>query len=159
MWALADAVDDQFRSMVLMAGFMGMRRGELFGLRRGHVDLMHDRVVIAEQCQQLDSGAVVFGEPKTNAGRRTIAIPAPVVSELAIHLERFVSADADSLVFAGVKGGPLRNGVWHKKWAEARATVGLDALHFHDLRHVANTLTAASGASTKELMHRMGHAS
>ena len=26
-------------------------------------------------------------------------------------------------------------------------------------RHVANTLTAASGASTKELMHRMGHAS
>ena len=30
---------------------------------------------------------------------------------------------------------------------------------FHDLRHTANALTAASGASTKELMHRMGHAS
>lgn len=37
--------------------------------------------------------------------------------------------------------------------------VGLPELHFHDLRRVANTLTAASGASTRELMHRMGHAS
>jgi integrase len=37
--------------------------------------------------------------------------------------------------------------------------MGMPELHFHDLRHVANTLTAASGASTKELMHRMGHAS
>ena len=30
---------------------------------------------------------------------------------------------------------------------------------FHDLRHTANTITAAVGASTRELMHRMGHAS
>jgi hypothetical protein len=30
---------------------------------------------------------------------------------------------------------------------------------FHDLRHTGNTLAAASGASTRELMHRMGHAS
>jgi integrase len=32
-------------------------------------------------------------------------------------------------------------------------------LHFHDLRHTGNTLAAAAGASTKELMARMGHAS
>ena len=32
-------------------------------------------------------------------------------------------------------------------------------LHFHDLRHTGNTLAAATGASTKELMARMGHAS
>jgi integrase len=31
--------------------------------------------------------------------------------------------------------------------------------HFHDLRHTGNTLAASSGASTRELMHRMGHAS
>ena len=37
-------------------------------------------------------------------------------------------------------------------------SLGLPNLHFHDLRHVARTLTAASGAST-ELMHRMGHVS
>ncbi|MGV9805298.1 tyrosine-type recombinase/integrase [Micromonospora chersina] len=35
--------------------------------------------------------------------------------------------------------------------------VGLSGFHFHDLRHTGNTLAAASGVSTRELMHRMGH--
>ncbi|MGH3828017.1 MAG: hypothetical protein ACRDQX_12740, partial [Pseudonocardiaceae bacterium] len=29
----------------------------------------------------------------------------------------------------------------------------------HDVRHTGNQLTAASGATTRELMHRMGHGS
>ena len=37
--------------------------------------------------------------------------------------------------------------------------VGTEHLHFHDLRHTGNTLAAATGASTRELMARMGHAS
>jgi hypothetical protein len=42
----------------------------------------------------------------------------------------------------------------------ARSTTDLpDNFRLHDLRHTANTLAAATGASTKELMHRMGHAS
>jgi hypothetical protein len=36
---------------------------------------------------------------------------------------------------------------------------GLDYVHFHDLRHVAGTLAAATGAGTKELMYRLGHVS
>ena len=32
-------------------------------------------------------------------------------------------------------------------------------MHFHDLRHTGNALAAATGASTKELMARMGHSS
>ncbi|MGH3898847.1 MAG: hypothetical protein ACRDTA_11470 [Pseudonocardiaceae bacterium] len=32
-------------------------------------------------------------------------------------------------------------------------------LHFHDLRHTGNQFAAAAGASTRELMHRMGHGS
>jgi hypothetical protein len=37
--------------------------------------------------------------------------------------------------------------------------VGLADLHFHDLRHTGNTMAAAQGASLRELMERMGHAS
>jgi integrase len=37
--------------------------------------------------------------------------------------------------------------------------VGVEELRFHDLRHTGTTLAAATGASTKELMVRMGHAS
>jgi hypothetical protein len=42
----------------------------------------------------------------------------------------------------------------------ALAEAGLSAgTHFHDLRHTGNTLTAAAGASLRELMDRMGHSS
>jgi hypothetical protein len=34
---------------------------------------------------------------------------------------------------------------------------GIKGLHFHDLRHTGNTFAAATGASTRELMTRMGH--
>lgn len=37
--------------------------------------------------------------------------------------------------------------------------LGMGAFRIHDLRHTGNTLAAATGASTKELMARMGHAS
>ena len=47
----------------------------------------------------------------------------------------------------------------HNAWELARAAVGLDHLHFHDLRHSGNTWAATTGASTRELMVRMGHAS
>ena len=36
---------------------------------------------------------------------------------------------------------------------------GLSGIHFHDLRHAGNTLTADEGASLRELMDRMGHSS
>ena len=37
--------------------------------------------------------------------------------------------------------------------------MGVEHLHLHDLRHLAGTLAATTGAGTKELMYRLGHAS
>ena len=42
-------------------------------------------------------------------------------------------------------------------WLPALAGADLAALHFHDLRHAGNVLTAAAGANLRELMERMGH--
>ena len=159
VWELADAVDARYRALVLMAGFTGLRRGELFGLTRRRIDLLHQTVTVVEQRLQLKDGTVLIGPPKTDAGRRTLSLPGPLVPEIDAHLAAFAQPGADGLVFTGEKGGPLRDHVWQAKWSEARAGVGLPKLHFHDLRHVANTLTAAAGASTRELMHRMGHVS
>lgn len=44
-------------------------------------------------------------------------------------------------------------------WNVACARAGMPGLHFHDLRHVGGTLAAATGASLKELMARLGHSS
>ena len=74
----------------------------------------------------------------------------------------FVAADQEALVFTGHLGGVLRTGNFRRSvnWAAAVKKAGAPAaFHFHDLRHTGNTLAAASGASTRELMHRMGHAS
>jgi integrase len=159
VWELADVVEPRYRALVLMAAFTGLRRGELFGLTRARLDLLHKTVTVAEQRQQLRDGTLISGPPKTDAGRRTLTLPAPIIPELENHLAMYGQPGIDGLVFTGDKGGPLRDHVWQTKWGRARRAVGLPNLHFHDLRHVANTLTAASGASTRELMHRMGHSS
>jgi integrase len=60
------------------------------------------------------------------------------------------------------EGAPLRRGNFGRstKWKDIVAAVGLPSgFHFHDLRHTGNQLAAASGATTRELMHRMGHGS
>lgn len=159
VWALADAVEPRYRALVLLAAFTGLRRGELFGLTRERIDLARHTLTVVEQRQQLRNGTLIVGPPKTEAGRRIVALPAPLIPEIEAHLAVYGPGDAGGLVFTGQKGGPLRDHVWQAKWAKARSAVGLDDLHFHDLRHVANTLTAACGASTRELMHRMGHVS
>ncbi|MCZ7427806.1 MULTISPECIES: tyrosine-type recombinase/integrase [Micromonospora] len=71
------------------------------------------------------------------------------------------AVDADALVFTGDKGALLRSGNFGRaaKWTRTVEALGLPGFHFHDLRHTGNTLAAASGASTRELMQRMGHAS
>jgi integrase len=42
-------------------------------------------------------------------------------------------------------------------WSKARDATGLSGLCLHDLRHTGNTMAAATGASMRELMERMGH--
>jgi integrase len=160
IWKLADAVPERFRCVVLLAGFVGLRRGEVFGLERRHVDLLHGQLIVRQQQQELKGRGVVLLEPKTQAGVRRLALPDVMVTELKLHLERFTGPCPSDRVFVGEHGGPVRTVVWQKHWIRARDAAGLAAsFHFHDLRHTANTLAASTTASTRELMHRFGHAS
>jgi integrase len=104
-------------------------------------------------------GQSIVKEPKSAAGRRTIAIPEFLIPDVTKHLERFTGDAPDSLVFNGVSGGPLSAHVLQTAWQRARANVGRTDLHLHDLRHTGLTLAAATGATTVELMHRAGHSS
>ncbi|MGJ6966166.1 tyrosine-type recombinase/integrase [Streptosporangium sp. G11] len=69
------------------------------------------------------------------------------------------SRESTGRVFTGPNGGPLKHSGFRRTWDRTRKTVGLPGLHFHDLRHIGNTLAASAGASLKELMSRMGHSS
>jgi len=48
---------------------------------------------------------------------------------------------------------------YRRVWLPAVAKAGLSSVHFHDLRHTGNTLTADAGANLRELVDRMGHSS
>jgi integrase len=157
--ALADAIGPRFRAAVLLASFCSLRRGEVLALRRGDVDLLHCTVAVRRAVVNLNTGELFIGEPKTAASRRTIAVPGVIIPALEEHLSEYVLASPDSPLFTGEKGGPLRPHVLQAAWDDARRKTGLQGLHFHDLRHSGNTWAAATGASTAELMARMGHAS
>jgi len=62
--AITAAIDERYRAMVLLAAYCSLRFGELAGLRRRRVDLVHRTVRIAEQAVELADGSVVFTEPK-----------------------------------------------------------------------------------------------
>lgn len=159
VFELADLVKPRYRALVLAAAFSGLRRGELFGLRREHVDVEFGTVRVEAQRQQLSNGQHVIGPPKSEVDRRTVAVPPEVFAVLQEHLTCFVEPSPSAWVFTGDKGGPLREAVWQQEWAKARVKIGLPDLHFHDLRHVAATLAAETGAGVKEIMYRIGHSS
>ena len=158
VFALAEAVVPRYRVLVLLAAFGGLRKGELFGLRRGDIDLLHRVIEIRSQRQESRTGEQLIGPPKTAAGRRTLALPEEVIPAIEEHLATWVGPEPDALVFVGERGAGVRAGVWQREWDRARQSVGLPGLHLHDLRHVAGTLAAATGAGTKEIMRRLGHA-
>lgn len=159
IYALADAITPCFRALVLLATFTGLRLGELRALKRRHLDLLHGQVRVLEQLQELRDGTIVAGPPKTDAGVRTVAIPNVVVAELEVHLGLWSGEGPDGFVFAGIHGQPFRRGTLYTAWRAATRCVGIEGFRFHDLRHTGNTMAAATGASTRELMVRMGHAS
>jgi integrase len=88
-----------------------------------------------------------------------VAFPREIAPEVRWHLERFVEPGPDNRVFTGPKCGRLRRSNFRLTWNGARDDAGLTGLHLHDLRHTGNTMAAATGASLRELMERMGHSS
>ena len=155
----ANAIDDRYRALVLVAAFGGLRLGELLALRRRHFDAEKRTVLVEEQAIQLRNGARVVTQPKTAAGRRKVHLPQIAADALVEHLERFTTAETDAVVFTGPNGGPLRRATLYSAWRRTRDTSGITGLTIHDLRHSGATLAAWTGASTKELMARLGHAS
>jgi integrase len=156
---LLDNVPARYRALLLLATFANLRFGELAGLRRNQLDLDACEVRVNASTWEMDDGRLIDGDPKSDAGNRTVAFPADIGPELADHLERFADPKPNGLVFIGPKGGRLRRSNFRKFWYRARGAVDLPELHFHDLRHTGNTMAAAQGASLRELMERMGHSS
>lgn len=159
VWELADVVEPRYRALVLMAAFTGLRRGELFGLTRRRLDLLHKTVTVAEQRQQLRDGTVIIGPPKTEAGRRTLALPRAAHPRARGASRRLHPARGRR---AGLHRGEGRAAPGPRVAGQVGKGAGRARPPGPPLPRSSSCgqhLTAASGASTRDLMHRMGHVS
>jgi integrase len=177
---LAEAIDPRYRALVLVAALTGMRWGELVALRWD--DPRFD--------QPLDDGAVrgpgrlriaraisdprrtgrgVEKGPKTEAGKRVIALDQETIQVFLAHRELVGGGPYDRIFTSpgGSRGpaGTLVHRNFIRIWKRALATAELahlwpeyGGLHFHDLRHTHATWLIAQRVPMIAVAGRLGHA-
>ena len=137
-----------------------LRRGELLGLRRRDIDAAARGLTIERSRTFTSNGASLVKEPKSAAGRRTLAIPTNVLDAIQDHLERFTSPSPDAFVFTGRTGMALTAGVLQNGMGKELDLRSGGPISTSTISAIAElTFAAATGATTAELMHRAGHAS
>jgi integrase len=153
---VATVIAARWRAMVLTMAWATLRMGEAAGLRRVDVDPVAGTVRVANNVTDV-RGKLIEGPPKTNAGRRTMTMPASVMGELCEHLDRYAG---DRYVFTSVRGSRLQPKWWRSQvWRPAVAAAGVAPLRPHDLKHTGVALLAAAGVDPSEIARRAGHAS
>jgi integrase len=153
---LAAKMPPRLRASIVLAAWCGLRWGETSELRRKDVSgdcatLRVRRAVIYRK------GEFVVGPPKTAAAVRDVAVPPHIRPIIKAHLKTHVDKSAESLLFTDEHGTRLRDDRYRAHWVKARKAIGKPTLRVHDLRHAGAVLAAQSGATTAELMHRLGH--
>ncbi len=153
---LAAKMPARLRASVLLAAWCGLRWGETSELRRK--DISSDCATLrVRRAVTYRKGTFYPGEPKTAAGVRDVAIPPHIRPVIKAHLKNHVERDGESLLFPTDDGNHMHGDNYRTYWEKARAAIGKPNLRVHDLRHVGAVLAAQSGATTVELMHRLGH--
>jgi hypothetical protein len=98
---------------------------------------------VAETVVEVE-GRLLFGPPKTRAGRRRIGLPRRVVEELALQL--WAPGRPTDPVFRSPAGGPLRVTAFRNRiWRPATVAAGLSGLRIHYLRHTAVAFESPPG--------------
>ncbi len=147
-----------YRALVIFDAYCGLRLSELAGLRRG--TSTSNMAPCAWQRTPLRcAGEIVWGAPKTRAGRRTVPVPSAVVAQLSTHLDTYVADDPHALVFGGDKGGVLRAGSGAAASGRSHQASGCRGRAHHDMRHTAVALWIAAGANAKQIATWAGHTS
>lgn len=150
--ALAEALPVRYRALVIVAAGLGLRPGELFGLRVCDIDFIRRVVRVEQQNQPGEEGAPL----KTESSYRTIPIPDVTLHALVRHLRDY-PALRDGRVFTNGAGRPLDEALFKTPWQVARSSTGLARVRIHDLRHFYASVLIAAGRSVKEVSERLGH--
>jgi integrase len=144
----------------------GCRRGELLGLRWADVDLEHGTATIRRSLG-LVRGKLVYSPPKTEAGERTLELPAFALAALRAHRKAQAGLrlqlggaydTAVDLVICREDGSPLRPDYVTHRFKRLVRDAGLpEAVHTHTMRHGFASLLAAGGEGAADVAKVLGH--
>lgn len=162
---LATSVERRNGARWSVALSLGLRQGEALGLMWADLDLEQGTLTVRRALQRLAGQGLVLVEPKSDAGHRTIALPAPLVDVLRSHraaqLEERLRAGSEwqdhGLVFAQENGKPIDPRTDHRAWKALLEAAGVRDARLHDARHTAATLLLLQGVSTRVVMDVLGH--
>ncbi|MGN9793554.1 tyrosine-type recombinase/integrase [Streptomyces sp. OZ13] len=160
---LAAARKDPLYAAFVLAIAMGLRRGEIVGLRWGDVDL-DKRVLYVRQQTQRRRGVLYNDDPK---GRRRRAVPLPAMCIAPLRWRRMRQAaakvrageswDEGGYVFATRNGRPVEPRNVYRSFTRVAASAGLRVIRLHDARHGCATLLTAAGVAPRVVMEILGH--
>lgn len=160
LWRLAAATrSGRDRLMVLVAGYSGLRFGELVALRVRNVRADGRELHLQESVTDVD-GVMHVGTLKDHEAR-VVPIPATVSAELESYVTtlRVTGTERDSLLFPSAAGTHLRNNNWRRNVLDPAATAAGLTLTPHNLRDTAASLAIADGASVVAVARMLGHES
>lgn len=152
--------------IVALALGLGLRQGEILGLRWRDVDF-GARSLRVQMSLQLVRGAYGLVEPKTSRSRRTLPMPSFVSDSLE---GRRVQQDADriraadlwdepipGLVFTTALGAPRNGTSLTHTFHRLLEVEEIPQRTFHTLRHTAATLMLGAGVDLKTVSTVLGH--
>ncbi|HUW01559.1 MAG TPA: site-specific integrase [Acidimicrobiales bacterium] len=158
--------------MALLGAVLGLRWGEVAGLRARRIDFDDATISIVEQVVRDARGASMLGAPKSDAGVRTLAVPHALLTLLGDHLaeQNPEGIDPQAFIFPDTSGGHLAYNAWRRRvWDPAAHRAGLGKVDttaggarytgvtFHDLRRANATALIGAGVDVKTAQHRLGH--
>jgi integrase len=164
---LEAARGERLEVAIRVALSLGLRRGEICGLRWSDIDFTHGTLTVNGTMVYVTGGGLTWGEPKTESGHRTLKLGAKLLAALRWHQTRLAAERSamgaqwqpSEYVFVSVtNGGPLNPGTLYFAFRRIAARAGLEGYRLHDLRHSCASFLAAQGYTRKQAQEILGHA-
>lgn len=146
---------------------MGMRRGEVLGVRWSDVDLVAGTVTV-RQTRVLVGDQVVTTTPKSARSRRTVPLTPEARRALALTRERTLGTSNvvpigagrgadDRLVAIDEAGEPITPWGFRREVLALMATAGVPVIRVHDIRHSVATILLEAGQPPHVVARILGH--
>ncbi len=152
-----------------MALLLGLRRGEVIGLKWSDIEQAQDVVQVSVRRQLVrDNAGVRLSDLKTKGSRRTLHLSAPLVELLENH-RREQEKEArhlgeawrneENLIFTNTTGEPLDPSDFGKGVPRIASNAGLGHWSIHELRHSCASLMFSMNVPLDAVSDQLGHAS